>query len=159
MTFRLLAALFLSLIAAQPAWAQADKFDAGDWWWVDVTGDGTLPNLFLTNGEGVRRGDRVELDVFMIFREPDENGVSAVRVRDIIDCAGKTRANGATALIYADGRIVEPDSAAIEERGAIDPETSMFIFACSTNRSHATHIGPGSRRQVAVGLFDKYPEE
>ena len=157
MTIRFLTALLLALAAAPPAWAQADKFDSGDWWWIDTTGRGPGEEAILSNGEGVRRGDTVELDMFMIFRKPDGKNTIGVRVRDVVNCAAKTRANGVLAVIYADGRIVELPNPRVEERGAIDPQTTLYRFACTGERSLATHYGKGSRRQVVESLFAKYP--
>ena len=158
MKFRLLAALFVSLIAAQPALAQTDRLDSGDWWWLDVDGTGTLSAAFLANGEPVRRGDKVELNMFMIFRDPKPDGLTGIQVREVINCAAKTRANGMAAMMYNDGRVLDLNRP-VEERGALNPEATIYVFACSTDRTGITHYGPGSRRKITDQLFAEYPDE
>lgn len=156
MKFRFLATLILGFVAAQPAAAQTDRLDSGDWWWLDARGDGVAgEGVFLANGEARRRGDKSELDIFLIFRKPDARGAIGIRVREVVNCAAKTRADGLVAVIFPNGKIVELEDQGFAERGAVDTNTAIYAFACTDDRRATPHFGDVSRRKLSDTLFAK----
>lgn len=159
-----LSAAALAALTALPAAAQsgspqmtADTEDAGDWWWIDVTGSGAKESVMLVDGEGKRRGDRVELNSTLIYRTPQSGGAVGGSVTLVIDCKGKTQRTILRSLLYTEMRMTALPSVDMGKQ-PINPGTAMYRFACTADREFATHFGPGSRRAAAAAIFDKYPE-
>jgi hypothetical protein len=153
----------VTALTALPATAQsgiptvADAYDAGDWWWLDTTGKGAGAAVMLVDGEGKRRGKRVELNSFLIDRSPDPNGPAGSMFTHFIDCKARTRRTILRTFFYADMRMT---SLPAVDMGKVSmaADAPIYRFACTADRPFATHFGPGSRRAVAEAIFAKYPK-
>jgi hypothetical protein len=159
----LIAAAALALLPALPAQAQADDakpvadtLDTGDWWWLDVSGSGPSDALILVNGEGVRSGDLVTLNSFIIYREPKKGGYVGAHIISVVDCRAKTDSAELDTLLLADMRMVRIESLKREMK-PLDPGTVLYQFACTDDREQAHHLGRGSRRAFAAGIFTEHP--
>jgi len=156
-----LIALALAALTAAPVQAQeqtvTDSYDQGDWWGLDVTGEGvgSGDTVILVNGEAVRTGDRAELQAFLIYREPKPSGVTGSRSSVIIDCAARTQSAAKRSNFYAALRMRELSTAASAPT-AIEPASALYRFACTGSRRYATHFGQGSRTRIAAGAFSRY---
>ncbi|MCW3848752.1 hypothetical protein OF829_16060 [Sphingomonas sp. LB-2] len=156
-----LLALMLAAPMAQDQSAEvehvADSFDQGDWWGLDVTGEGvgSGDTVVLVDGEAVRNGDRVELPTFLVYRQPKASGATGSRSIVTIDCAANTQDARLVATFYTGGRMREVSSAGSGPKPIL-PASALYRFACTGSHRYATHFGQGSRTRTAAGAFSKY---
>ena len=156
-----LIAFALALSMAMPVHAQdqyaADSFDQGDWWGLDVTGSGigSGDTVVLVNGEPAKTGDRVELQTFLVYRQPKPSGATGSRSIVAIDCGAKTQEARLTAMFYTGSRMRELSSAGSGPK-PIEPASALYRFACAGKHRYAVHYGQGSRGKIAASVFSRY---
>ena len=147
----------LAMFATTPALAQTDKYDQLDWTWLDLTGSGPEGMLMLTGAPPVRNGNINEVDVFILYREVDENGAIGGRIHARFDCAAKKQAGDVATIFFSDGRIVEQDQQAATGMTSIEPANVIYRFACTQDRTNMTRYGKRPRKALADEIFAKYP--
>ena len=161
-----LIAFALTVSTAIPAQAQdqtptpqivTDRFDQGDWWGLDVsgTGIGSEESVLLVNGEPVRKGDAVEVETFLMYRQPKPSGVIGGRSLTRIDCVAKTQDVKLLTMFYTGERMRDLPSPGTGPKPIL-PASALYRFACDGSHRYATHYGQGSRTKTATGAFSRY---
>lgn len=135
----------------------SDRFDQGDWWGLDVsgTGIGSEESVVLVNGEPVRNGDAVEVETFLMYRQPKPSGVIGGKSLTRIDCVAKTQDVKLLTMFYTGERMRELPAVGTGPKPIL-PASALYRFACDGNHRYATHFGQGSRTRTATGAFSKY---
>lgn len=141
------AMLFATSAAAQTA---PDRFDDGDWWQLTAVGDG--PGVIMANGPARRAGDNVELSLMMIYDQPKDGRITAAHLKTIVNCTASTSDATVYTIVYIDTGATDIPPV---NQGAVkmNAQSSLYRYACTSNRDRIRHFSSRSRRVVTKEIF------
>lgn len=150
--FPMIAAAAMLFATSATAQTAPDRFDDGDWWQLTAVGDG--PGVILANGPAKRTGDTVELSLMMTYDQPKDGRIVAAHLKTIVDCTAKTSDATVYTIIYVDtgATDISPVNQGPQQMNA---ESSLYRYACTTNRDRIRHFPSRSRRAVTREIFGR----